>query len=317
MNRRDFVALGATTALGWATGCTTRKAQPGEGIIDTHTHFYDPSRAQGVPWPPKDDPVLYRRFLPQEFVQLTRPLGVTGTVVVEASPWVEDNSWLLDLAAENPVILGVVGNLVPGTPDFPAHLRRFARNPRFRGIRIGLEPMKAALSGGTARRDLERLADSNLSLDLLIPPDHMIEATRLAQQIPSLRMVVDHCCNVPVGPLPPQAWIDGISASQETPNLFMKISGLVEGTGRRGGQAPQDPAFYQPTVRSILKSFGPDRVLFGSNWPVSLHFAQYCTVLDIVNQEFLSLGTSVHHRYFRENAIRFYGLSIGSQNGIG
>src|SRR3954463_3661175 len=76
--------------------------KPKLDIIDTHTHFYDPTRPQGVPWPGKGDKKLYRPVLPSEYKQLAKPFGVVGTIVVEASPWVEDNQWLLDLAAKEP-----------------------------------------------------------------------------------------------------------------------------------------------------------------------------------------------------------------------
>ena len=79
-------------------------APPSAPIIDTHTHFYDPTRPQGVPWPPPAERTLYRRVLPPEFVAVSQPHGVTATVVVEASPWLEDNQWVLDLATDNPVI---------------------------------------------------------------------------------------------------------------------------------------------------------------------------------------------------------------------
>ena len=75
-------------------------------IIDTHTHFYDPFRPQGVPWPEKDDEILYRRALPEDYKALAVPEGVTGTVMVECSPWVEDNQWVLDLAAADPIHRG-------------------------------------------------------------------------------------------------------------------------------------------------------------------------------------------------------------------
>mgnify|MGYP000098685901 CR=1 FL=1 len=198
MNRRHFLTTSATAGLALAAGCATSSPLPYGGIIDTHTHFYDPARPEGVPWPPKDDAVLSRTILPTEFAALTAPLGVTGTVVVEASPWVEDNQWVLDLAETNPVILGVVGNLKPGTPEFAGHLKRFAKNRRFRGIRMGNDSLQAALKPGAAQEDLRRLADLNLSLDLLISPQNLSDAAQLGESLRTLRIIVDHCANVPV-----------------------------------------------------------------------------------------------------------------------
>src|SRR5690242_19820768 len=108
MNRRKFL-VNTATALA-AAGCATTRGDEIE-IIDTHTHFYDPSRPQGVPWPPKNDPVLYRTVLPAEFRSITEPLGVRGTVVVEASALVEDNAWILEIAKNEPFLLGLVGHL--------------------------------------------------------------------------------------------------------------------------------------------------------------------------------------------------------------
>lgn len=117
-------------------------------IIDTHTHFYDPTRPEGVPWPPRDDAVLYRRVTPSEFCDVAGACGVTGTVVIEASAWAEDNQWLLDLAKTEPAILGVIGRLDPDDPQFMAHLERFSADALFRGLRLslrGTSPSKSPL----------------------------------------------------------------------------------------------------------------------------------------------------------------------------
>src|SRR5258705_12843122 len=99
LNRRQFAAL--------AAGSMLAADAPGR-IIDTHIHLYDPNRPQGIPWPPKDNTLLYRPTLPADFQTATRGLGVTGVVVVEASVWLEDNQWILDLAKENSIIKGFV-----------------------------------------------------------------------------------------------------------------------------------------------------------------------------------------------------------------
>jgi L-fuconolactonase len=109
----------------------------GAPIIDTHIHLFDTARPEGVPWPEKTNSVLYKPALPARYRSIATPLGITGAVVVEAGPWLEDNQWLLDIAAKDPIILGVVGNLEPGKPEFAKQLERFHRNPLFRGIRYG------------------------------------------------------------------------------------------------------------------------------------------------------------------------------------
>src|SRR2546425_11052705 len=131
-------------ALALVQSLTAQEKQKLE-IIDTHTHFYAPTRPQGVPWPGKDDKLLYRRVLPEHYRAVTRGQGVAGTVVVEASPWVEDNQWLLDLAVKEPLIVGVVGHLTPAAEDYRKHLERFAKNPLFRGIRIAADLLRRGL----------------------------------------------------------------------------------------------------------------------------------------------------------------------------
>ncbi len=314
MDRRQFLrASGTGLAMGAASslvGCRTNGHPSGtpKGIVDTHTHFYIPGRPQGVPWPSPDDPVLHRPFLPPEFERLAQPLGVVGPGVVEASPWIEDNDWLLNLAEDNPLILGVVGNLPVGTPGFAGQLRRLSRRDAFKGIRIGAETLSAALAAGPAADDLQRVADADLTVDLLLPPDRLKDAARLADRLPRLRLVVDHCANVPVGGTLPEAWLAGLRACRDAPNVFMKFSGLVEGTGRRDGLAPQDPATYAPVTRAVVSAFGPDSLLFGSNWPVSLLFASYETVLGIAIQALAAEAPGAMAAVFRDTAVRVYRL---------
>jgi predicted TIM-barrel fold metal-dependent hydrolase len=229
-------------------------------------------------------------------------------VVVEASPWIEDNDWLLNLAEDHPIILGVVGNLPVGTPEFSGHLRRLARRRSFKGIRIGADTLSAALAPGPAAEDLQRVADADLAVDLLVPPDRLGDAARLAAGLPNLRLVVDHCANVPVGVPLPEAWKRGLGDCHTHPNLFMKWSGLVEGTGRRGGLAPRDPANYLPVTHEVWSAFGPDRLLFGSNWPVSLLFAPYDTVLGIAKGTVAAEAPGAAPTVFRDTAIRVYRL---------
>ena len=94
------------------------RAAPPSRIIDTHIHLYDPTRPQGVPWPPKNDALLYRPTLPADFKQATQGLGVSGAIVIESNALLEDNQWILDLAADNPLIVAFVGHLDPANAAF-------------------------------------------------------------------------------------------------------------------------------------------------------------------------------------------------------
>src|ERR1039458_2180432 len=121
LNRRTFLQSSAGATL---TGMAAAQTPP-IPVIDTHIHLFDVSRPQGVPWPPKDNAVLYKTALPERYRKLATPLGVVGAIEVEASPWLEDNQWVLDVAAKDKILVGMVGDIEPGTPDFRKNLERF------------------------------------------------------------------------------------------------------------------------------------------------------------------------------------------------
>ncbi len=275
-------------------------------MIDCHTHFYDPSRPQGVPWPRPSDAVLYRPVYPRDYRAVSRPLGVTGTVVVEASAWLDDNDWVLNLAAEDPLIVGFVGRLTPGDPSFAGVLSRLSRNPLFRGIRVS----GAEIDGltDTARlRDLAALADHDLSLDVNGGVTSLATVAAVARAVPGLRIIVDHVANVAIdGKAPPADWVTGMALVSGRANVFCKVSGLVEGTGRRDGKAPADVDFYRHVLDAVWERFGEERLLYGSNWPVSEVFAPFETVHAIVTQYFNGRGERAARRYFSENARTVY-----------
>ena len=285
-----------------ATGCAGWPVP--RGILDTHTHFYDPTRPEGVPWPPKDDSFLYRKALPEEFASMTKPLGVTGTIVVEASSWVEDNEWILGLARQNRTIQGLVGHLKPGKANFARDLNRFGTNPLFRGIRVGLWDIPLAPNDLEFMSDLRLLARRGLALDVLGGPNEVEKIARLAAAIPDLRIVVDHSAGVRVnGKAPDAKWVAAIRSLAAQRNIYMKVSGLVEGTGMEQS-APADVEFYRPVLDVLWDAFGEERVIYGSNWPVSARFAGYETVLTIV-RDYMKNATMAE-RYFRLNAERVY-----------
>ena len=306
-NRREFLKIASVTGFtGW-TGCGT--GLPYGGIIDTHTHFYDPKRRGGVPWPPADDPVLYRTVLPDEYRRLSQPLGVRGTIVVEASSWVADNQWVLDLMEDDPCLVGLIGNLPIGTDDFGPAWERYRRNRRFRGIRIHGPELTAAIRPSRTQDHLQEVSRAGLTVDVLVGVEQLGQVATLADQLRRLRIVVDHCANVPMGRAPhPSPWVSGLAACHYAPNVSMKVSGLVEGTGRTQGDAPRKPSVYRPVVENLWHVLGEDRLIYGSNWPVSSRYASYETVQGIVTDIFNGFGPTAATKYFRRNAERVYGV---------
>jgi len=305
-NRRHFLVAGGTSLAAWTAGCTT-SSHAGTAILDTHTHFYDPRRPQGVPWPAPTDRLLYRPVLPPDSKALAEPLGIRGTIVVEASPRPEDNQWILDLAANDPFIVGFIGNLRPGTAEFGRLLKRVAANPLFRGIRIGEATVGAALRVAAVRRDLEQLRELHLVADVLVGPDTLPDVATLADRIRSVSFIVDHLSNVPISAPPhPSRWVSGMAACHYVDNVFMKFSGYVEGTGRRGGTAPTDLNIYRPVLDTAWRIFGEDRLIFGSNWPVSAEFASLPVVVEIARAYLEQRGPVAARKVFHDTATRVY-----------
>ena len=282
---------------------------PDTPIIDTHIHLFDTNRPQGVPWPAPDDPVLYKPALPARYAELAVPLGVTGAIVVEASPWVEDNQWVLDLTSGNALIVGMVGNLDPGAPDFRGHLERLHRNPRFLGIRYGNlwgRDLGEDLAKDGFAENLEALADAGLVLDSANPDLALLEAlVRVTDQVPTLRVIVDHLPQM----LPPaeerarRAYDSGLRELGGRPQVYVKISQVLR---KENGSVPLDLPFYREQLDLIWDTFGPDRVLYGSDWPNSDQWGEYRHVLGLVDAFFSRKHPEDAAKYFWENSIAAY-----------
>lgn len=310
MNRRNWIQSGTGLAVGALWGARIARAAVApraSRIIDCHTHFYDPARPQGVPWPAKGTK-LHRTVLPKDWLAVAAPHGVSETIVVEASPWLEDNQWVLDLAAQEKRILGLVGNLDAADPKFPEHLRRFAANPIFRGIRWRGDLLSASSSQEQAFRRARLLADHGLELDLNGPPAMLPQAAKLAGEMPELRIVINHLG----GSGDPQnlrpEWRQNIRLVAQRRNVFMKVSALVEQVKGPEGQAPRDTAYYLPVLDHLWECFGEDRLIYGSNWPVSDRGAPYDVVFGIVNEYMNSKGRDAAEKYFWKNSQAAYRL---------
>ena len=265
-------------------------------IIDTHIHLYDPHRPEGAPWPEPDDKVIYLTTLPDRCIERARPVGVDGAIVVECSEWVEDNQWVLDLADNEPFILGLVGNLDIHDEKFSEHLDRFSKHPVFRGIRARLwKPDDMA--------GLRKLSDLDLSLDV-----GLNELTlKIATEIPELRIVINHCAGIHMdGDESEPGAVDLMRRAADHPNVFCKLSGMMDlrCTIR---PAPTDVAHYAPYLDLLWDAFGEDRMIFGSDWPVSDRSDRsYADVLKLAQEYVATKPASAEAKVFSENARRAY-----------
>lgn len=304
LSRRRF--LGQIAVAACAPAAFAAEVRPTQ-IVDTHVHFYDPTRPEGVPWPPRESPI-YRRTLPADYLAAVGHTGVKrGVVIVEASAWLEDNQWVLDLAAREPLVLGVVGRLTPGEEGFAEHVRRFAANPLYRGIRVAGALLAKQVEDAAFLDGLRVLADAGLTLDVNGNAATHAAVARVAARFPDLRIVLNHL-GLPGDPakgVPPE-WSEGIRQLGARPNVFCKASAFVEQVKSDYGRAPTDVARYLPIVDALWKSFGAERLLYGSNWPVCERGASLPAVETLALACFAPKGAEVLERVFWKNAQAAY-----------
>lgn len=309
MNRREFLALSAGVSV--AAGLPVTDAERNEAIpiIDTHIHLFDTNRPQGVPWPGKNDGILYKPALPERYRAITGELGIVGAIVVEASPWLEDNQWVLDVAAKDNIIVGVIGNLEPGKPEFAKQLARFQKSPLFRGIRYGNlwgHNFAGQLDSPAFISDLKSLAGSGLVLDTANPNPALLAAVvKLTDKVPELKIVIDHLPQMAVA-VDKTVQKDCEASLQEIgqrPKVHVKISEVLR---KVDGQIPTELNFYRERLDKLFTLFGEDRLLYGSDWPNSDHWLPVKDGLNLVRSYFKEKGHTASEKYFWKNSLKAY-----------
>jgi predicted TIM-barrel fold metal-dependent hydrolase len=307
MNRRTFLGVAGGLVLAAYKGARAAATAASMPIIDTHIHLYDPFRPQGTPWPNKANQILYQTSLPSRYRPIAEPLGIVGAIEVECSSWLEDNQWVLDIAAGEDIMVGTVGHLVPGTPEFKTNLDRFHKNPLFRGIRYGL----GRQSGKEFDRpefvaDLKALADADLVLDTANPSVSLLaDVVRVSDRVPNLRVVIDHLPQMvpPTEPALRASYEASMTALRDRPQIFVKISEVLR---RVDGSIPTDLEFYRPRLDEILDIFGIDRVLYGSDWPNGDQWLPLPVGFKIVREYFMGRGQPAAEKYFWRNSVKCY-----------
>jgi predicted TIM-barrel fold metal-dependent hydrolase len=290
-SRRAFLAAaGAAATIGMA-------AAPMDPIpiIDTHFHLYDQTRPQGAPFPftPNAPP-----FLPHHFRETATPLGIVGGIKVEASPWVEDNLWVLMIIEKEPMITGMIGNLDPVKPEFREYLDRYRRNKLFLGIRYGNvwenQNLVTAVDRPEFIANMKAFAETGLTLEVANPRLDLIEATvRLTDKVPALRVVLGHlqALALPTAPEALKRYSDNLKELKKR-NVFVKVSGLHRPRANAG--APLDPAVYKPVMDFIWDIFGEDLLVYaGRNKPT----------LEILQSYFMAKGRPAAEKFFWKNSV--------------
>lgn len=309
MQRRDLLKSAASIAIGSATMPALQALSPSIPVVDAHIHLFDPSRPGGVPWPEKNNAVLYRPALPARYSLLAEPHGVVGAIAVEASSWLVDNFWLLDLAERNPILLGFIGNLLPESSDFAATLDRLHRSPLFLGIRYGNlwdRDLGAAAQKPAFIASLELLAQAGLVLETANPDPALIAAVlQVSDRVPDLRIVIDHLPHAesPSEPSARASYVSNLHELSRRPNIFVKGSEIVR---RVDGRVPFDIGFYKASLDQLWDLFGEDRVYFGSDWPNSDTLANYDETFGVAQRYIATRSQTAQQKYFWKNSTHVY-----------
>jgi len=273
-------------------------------MIDSHQHFWTIARGDYGWMGPHVAPLL-RDFTPDDLAPLMVRTGITRTIAVQAADSEAETEFLLQLAERTEFIAGVVGWLDMDSDVFPERLDHLGRSPRFVGLRPMLQdlPDDRYILRPRVLRHLGLVADRGLALDVLIFPRHLPHVREALALTPGLRAVIDHMAKpeIAAGTLDP--WREGIAAVAALPDVSCKLSGLVT-------EAPAGswtPDHLRPYVDHVVDCFGPDRLMFGSDWPVCTLAASYAEVNNAARLlTARHFGPAEMDKLFFTNAARFY-----------
>lgn len=300
-------------ALRAAVEQAERSASPGRRpIVDTHIHFWKVTRPGGVPWPTPAEGPIYRDILPPDYTGMARANGVVAAVIVEASPIVEDNQWILDLVRHNRFYPSFVGNLEIGAPTFAHDLERFSHDRRFVGIRGYLTgPAEGITLSPAQLTSLRDLARRGMTLDIISRgtknPKAQVQA--LCTAVPDLRIIIDHLGGAKGPPPVDPTWeLEIRRLADVCPNVYMKFSSFYDmyAPGDVVFPSPTDLASYKAHFDVLMTAFGADRLIWGSNWPVITLHGTFEAQIAIAEEYLAPFGTHVRDKVMFKNALAFY-----------
>jgi L-fuconolactonase len=275
--------------------------------IDAHQHFWRIADRAGQ-WPPPALGAIHRDFTPEDLLPLLEAAGVDGTVLVQTMEREADTAWMLDLAGRHGFIKGVVGWTDLKAPDAAGAIARLAADRRLRGLRPMLQDIAPDdwIADPGLRPAVEAMLAHDLAFDALVLPRHLRPLHDFATRHPGLRIVIDHGAKPPIAEGRFTAWRQSMAALAALPNVWCKLSGLLTEAGGR------DPASVRPYAETLLELFGPQRLIFGSDWPVLRLAGDYIAWIEQCRE----IVPAAHHdAVFGANAVSFYRLDVAGSAG--
>jgi L-fuconolactonase len=273
-------------------------------IVDAHHHLWDPVLAD-YPWMTDEVAAIRRSFGPDDLEPLLREHGIDGTVLVQARASLDETRWLLELADTVPFVRGVVGWIDLTDPD-AARVLDELRGRRLVGIRhqVQDEPDPEWLLRPDVQRGIAAVGEAGLTYDFLVRARELPAALETVRAHPGVRFVVDHLAKPPVRDGSTGVWAEALGAIARLPNVSCKLSGLVTEADWSGWRREE----LLPYLQRALDWFGPERSLFGSDWPLCLLAADYAGVLDLLRAALDGLDESERAAVLGGTAVRVYNL---------
>jgi L-fuconolactonase len=272
--------------------------------IDAHQHFWRLSRGDYAWLTPELGPI-YRDFAPDDLRPLLASAGIGRTVLVQAAPTAAETDFLLDLAADEPLVAGVVGWVDFEAADAAHRIAALAARPKL----VGLRPMIQDLAddrwmlGDAIAPALLAMADEGLTFDALVFPRHLPVLRTFARRYPGLDIVIDHAAKPDIAGGATRDWARDIRAIAVETRLVCKLSGLVTEAG-----PDWSPEVLKPYVEVLVESFGADRLMWGSDWPVVTLAGSYAAWRGASESLLAELSDAERDAIFGLTASVFYGL---------
>jgi L-fuconolactonase len=276
--------------------------------IDAHQHYWTPSRGD-YHWMPMDNPILARPYGPADLAPELKRHGIGHTVLVQAAATVEETEYMLGLADATPHVVAVVGWIDFERPSDHGHLKRLANHPKFAGVRPMIQdiPDDDWMLRDDVQWGFKAVCGLGLTFDALGFPRHLENFHRIFTRYPDMRVVVNHCMKPQIhdhGEASFRHWADGMSRLADT-GAYCKFSALVT-------EANPDwtVADLTPYVDHVFRAFGPDRVMWGSDWPVVRLRCEYGDWRAAAETLTAGLTDAERARIYGGTASEFYGLGL-------
>lgn len=273
-------------------------------IIDSHQHFWNYNPVRDA-WIDESMEVIRKNFLPKDLKPILQENGVDGCIAVQADQSETETEFLLSCAKENPFIRGVVGWVDLIAKNLEDRLKHYAANPLFKGVR---HIVQAEENDYLLREDVQRgigkLSKFNLTFDLLVFPQQLNAAIALVKKFPEQTFILDHLAKPNISEPITETWKANIATLSKFENVSCKLSGMVTET-KDFAFADED---FAPFMDHVFSSFGANRILFGSDWPVCLLAADYTKVKGLISDYLDNHSSKTKAQVLGINAVKIYNL---------